>query len=331
MGTNDYYQYYKLYKNWDYASVDAPFNTRIISPYLVYLFGKLNISYDANIIFSKIGYDPKVYFHAVFINYISTVLTCFVIFKTIEKLLMNRIVALLGGIIYLLGFGTCFYNLTGLTDAFSSLLFALTFYFYFQKSPYIFIVLLLAVIQREYILLVLGLMSVIHILSEKENKKYHIRVLAVSVLCFGFYFILRKTLFMTPPSADHETFEGQVEVGSYFGRMFNYTIHDWPAFIRQTILSQNLVFIYLGLLLYKFSTKQKINKINLLLVVLLFFQENIINFLAYLGNNGGRCFYMIMPLIVYFTAIEARPLLENYFRMDGSLAGKPLTEKPGNV
>jgi hypothetical protein len=325
MGGRDYFDYYKLYADWNYSAVESPFNTRIISPYLVYLFGKLHIGYDAQIAFSKAGYSPHVYFSAVFVNYVSTVLTCFVIFKTVETFMKNRFIAILSGMTYLLGFGTAFYDLTGLTDAFSSLLFALVVYAYLSKSPYIFVLLLLSIIQREYILMVSGLIAGFDLVFRKQEKPFHSKVLIASVLFFCFYFILRKTVFLTP------RWQAQLDIGTYFGRLMNIGIANWGEFFRQTILSQNLLFLYLGILCLKFFAKKSIDRLNLMLVLLLFLQANLINFLAFLGNNGGRCYYMTMPLIMYFAALEARPLLENYFMPGNSVPKTLLNESQDNV
>jgi hypothetical protein len=325
MGGSDYFDYYKLYSNWNYSAVESPFNTRIISPFLVYLFGKLHIFYDTQIAFVKAGYSPRIYFNAVFVNYLCLVCTCFVIYKTIETFVRSRLLAILGGMVYLFGFGTSFYDLTGLTDAFSSLLFAIVLYAYFSKSRYILLVLLLSIIQREYILMVLGLMAGFDWVFRKESRKFHLETFIACIVFFTAYFVLRKTVFLTP------LFQNQLEVGTYFGRLLNPATIHWPEFIRQTILSQNLVFIYLGILIVKRVRHRTINTSNLILTLLLFIQANVINFLAFLGNNGGRCYYMIMPLIMYFAALEAEPLIDHFFNRKGSELKSFQTENPGDV
>src|ERR1051326_2400508 len=152
----DYYSYYNLYDKWDFGKVESPFNIRLISSFFVFLFGKLNFYYDTQIAFNM-G-SQKIFFDAIFLNYIFVVLTCMAIFKTVYHFFSNYLFAFGISVLYLLGFGTIFFELSPITDSCSVFLMAVIFYFYLRQSKWVLLFLSLAVFQREYILLAMGLL-----------------------------------------------------------------------------------------------------------------------------------------------------------------------------
>src|SRR4051812_31126964 len=110
-GTNDFFDYYKLYYNWDIKNVDAPFNMRLLSSFVVYLLNKTGLHYDTMTAFDKFDLSKQVFFNAIFLNYLYIVSTCAVIFLTVKKHLQNSLLAFTSGLIYLMGFGILFYEL----------------------------------------------------------------------------------------------------------------------------------------------------------------------------------------------------------------------------
>ena len=46
MGLNDFYSYYKLYASWDIEHVDAPFNMRLLSYFIVNLMNRTGLNYE---------------------------------------------------------------------------------------------------------------------------------------------------------------------------------------------------------------------------------------------------------------------------------------------
>src|SRR5205085_2622794 len=102
-----------------------------------------------------------VFFSAVFFNYICIVSTCVVIFYTTKKFFNDSLLSFLAGLLYLLGFGTIFYEMMPITDALSVLLFSVVLLNYLTKSYFILVPFLLLVLQREYIFMAVGLIALV--------------------------------------------------------------------------------------------------------------------------------------------------------------------------
>ena len=300
-GLKDFYSYYDLYNNWDIDKVDAPFNMRLLGSFFVYLLHKCGLHYDTLTAFDKTGLDRQVYFSAVFFNMLCVVSTCSVIYISVKKFFKDVLLSFTAGLIYLLGFGTIFYELMPLTDALSVFLFSLVLFNYLSKSYLIIIPLLLLIIQREYIFLALGLICVLDLWKLKE--KYYLHILVVCVACFLTYFLLRKTIFYTP-KYDHQASP------SYFLESLFQIQFPLFMYLKQTLMTLNIFIVYLLIVAYKKIKKLEIDKFSLIKIILLFLQINIISFAAVFGNNTGRYFYILVPLVIFYMAKEALPLLK---------------------
>lgn len=294
-GCRDFYDYYKLFKDMDISGVEAPFNMRLLGSGFVYLFYKLGFHYDTEIIFDAVGLDKNVFFSAVFFNYLCVVSTCVVIFQTIRRSISNIWLAFIGGTLYLLGFGTLFYEIMPITDALSILLFAVTFYYYLHNKYLIILPLLLLILQREYVFLALGLVALIDFW--KLRSKYFLHVLFVCIGCFAIYFVLRKTVFYTP-KYDH-----QASPGYFLQSIFKLQFPLLP-YLKQVLITLNIAILYVLIIAYKKYKKMRYDGFALAKIAILFLQINIISFAAVFGNNTGRYFYMLVPMIIYYLITE---------------------------
>lgn len=300
-GTNDFFSYYKLYKDWDLDKIEAPFNMRLVSSFFVYVFNKIGFNYNTVTAFDMFGMDKQVYFNAVFFNYLCVTSTCVIIFITLQKFLEKVLLSFVGGAIYLFGFGTLFYEFMPITDAFSVLVFSIVFYLYLRQSYWIILWLVLLILQREYVFLALGFIGLIDYF--KFKVKYYLHVLLICMVCFLIYYVLRKTLFYTPK------FDYQASAGFFLESVFT---PKFPllTYVRQTSMTLNLVFVYLGILCVKRLMKLPIDKFHLLKISLLFFQINVISFAAVFGNNTGRYFYILVPYVIFVLIMESDSLLK---------------------
>jgi hypothetical protein len=173
----------------------------------------------------------------------------------------------------------------------------LFFHFYFFHKYYAIPILFLSVFQREYIFFLAGLISLFDIIFNKKNIRYYTVILVSSVIFFGVYFVLRKTLFFTPK------YSSQLAVGNYLERIINPGF-AWGEYFRQTFLMQNTLFLYFGIILYKKIKKIRTNNKQVALVLLALLQAVIISFMAVLGNSAGRYFYIFCPAILVYIALE---------------------------
>lgn len=302
-GGTDVYSYYRLYENWDFASVDSPFNQRLISSWCIYIVHLSGINYATETQIAQTGMDPQVYFSALLFNFICVVLTCWVMYRLIRNYFTpNFLFAFLGGLLFMLGFGTLIFLITALSDALSVLMIAGILYFYLGKSKWQYVLLALAIIQREYVFMIFGLVAFIEWFAKKEDRKYYLTVVIANVLCFAGYIVCRKTIFFTP------RYEHQMAVGGFLANI-SHSIQDAGAYVRQTLLLQNILALYFAIVLYKVFRKIEFNRTYVVITFALLAEIIVLSLLIGLGNNTGRYFYMTTPVIIYFIAYEAAPLL----------------------
>jgi hypothetical protein len=301
-GTNDFFSYYKLYRDWDIGNVDAPFNMRLLSSVFIYLLNKAGLHYDTMTAFDQFPLDKQVFFNAILFNYICVVATCATIFATLRRHLDGVLLPFIGGLLFLLGFGTVFFELMPITDALSIFLFAIIFKWYLEKNRLLFIPLVLLIVQREYIFLALAVVALIDLLAQKQ--RYYLWVLISCILCFGVYFVLRKTIFYTPK------YDFQASPDFFSDSIMKLKFPLLP-YIKQTLMTMNISILYVLLLCYKKYKVMEIDRQALLKFVLLFAQINIISIAAVFGNNTGRYFYILVPFVIFYCIKEAAPLLQD--------------------
>lgn len=302
---HDFFQYYRLYSTWDIDNVNAPFNMRLVGSAIVHLFYKMGCAYPTAITFDKYaswGFDKDVYFCAVLFNSLCVALTCVQIFYTLKRSNCSLLLAFTGGLVYLLGFGTIFYEIMPITDAFSALLFATTLHLYLQKNKLIFLPLLVLVFQREYIFVALGFIALMD--SIRQRQMYFYAVTLACIVLFTVYFVLRKTVFYTP------ALDFQAQPVSFLKNLFMIRLPGFD-FFKQTAMTLNLVVIYLLIVIYKVWNKLKIHKEHLLKFTFLFLQVIWFSLAGGHGNNAGRYFYLLAPLVIYYLALEARCLVSD--------------------
>lgn len=295
LGMIDFFEYYKLYSHMDFKSADSPLNMRLVGSFLVYCMSKLGIFYNTACAIDNAPFDKLIYFNAIFFNYLCVVFTSVFIYGLTKKLGHNLLMCFMAGLIYLLGFGTIFFEIMPLQDSFSVLLFVIILQYYFKKSAWVFLFIILLILQREYIILALGLLSFIDMV--KFKNRYYAGVFAHSVICFIVYFLLRKNVFETARYAY------QTDLSFIVKSLFQM---DFPLgpFIRQTLMTMNVFLLYLALVAYKYYRKMDIDKYALFKVTCLLAQLLILTFLLGLGNNAGRYFYMLLPLIIIYLINE---------------------------
>jgi hypothetical protein len=226
-------------------------------------------------------------------------MSAFVIYRTARTSLDNALLAFIGSLVFLLGFGTVFFLLKPANDACGVLLIAVGFHYYLKKSAWIYPILLLCVFQREYALMVFGMLAAVDYFFERH--RYFVAVLLASIASFGLYYILRKTIFYSP------LHDGQTKPGFFLQSLLHPEV-AWGPFIKQLALSCNLLWLYVALVVYKTWSGIAFNKRFLTIVLVLFVQVIFMSIAAGFGNNTGRIFYFVVPLVVYYLLMEAKDL-----------------------
>ena len=300
--SHDLDHYLKMYEDFDIQNTETPFNTRLISTFLVFLLSKLNFSYQTDMVFHSDVINPSIYFSAFLVSYLCLILTIFVVYRLFLKLTDNHIISTVFAFIYLSSFGNFLYSLTPLTDSCGYLIGGLAIYYYVIKSRWLWFFLLLALVQREYILLGFGLISIYNFFMERDQKKYYLVTFIICVFTFCAYVLLRKIFLYSPK------YDAQLNISEFLSRLISYET-NWSAFIKQTFFIQNTLIIYLSLLIYKRIKKLSINRTDVSLVLLLLIQIVFFCLAGNLGNNGGRYFHLFTPLLLYYFYKELLPFL----------------------
>ena len=301
MGGADYFHYLHLYESWDVEHTEAPFNMRIVGSYGTHLFNKVGLHYDTETVFATVHPElsQQTFFNALFFNYLCVLLSAFVVFQTAKARLNNGLLAFIGSLVFLLGFGTIFFLLKPANDACGVLLIAIGFHFYLRRSAWVYPILLLCVFQREYALMVFGMLAAVDYFFER--RRYFVAVLLASIASFGLYYILRKTVFYSP------LHDGQTKPGFFLQSLLHPEI-AWGPFIKQLALSCNLLWLYVAVVVYKMWNGIAFNKRFLTLVLVLFVQVIFMSIAAGFGNNTGRIFYFTAPILIYFLMHELKEL-----------------------
>ena len=75
-------------------------------------------------------------------------------------------------------------------------------------------------------------------------------------------------------------------------------------------MTLNIFIVYVLVVIYKKWKRLEIDQFNLLKLGLLFLQINIISFVAVFGNNTGRYFYILIPLVIFQLIKELNPIVK---------------------
>ncbi len=289
LGGKDFYFYYPLYKNLDITHTEAPFNMRLISSLIVYLFYNVGFYYDTTISFQNQHIDQRVFFNAIFVNWISIVITIKLIFQCIYKKTRELWFSFSISIIFLTGFGTIFFLFSPISDGVSILLITITYILYKKKNSLLYLLYILLLFQREFAFIIFGILAFVDFISSKD--KFYIFQLILNILLFFTYIILRKTIFYTP------LYSNQIQEDTFIISLLSIHIDTW-AFIKQVFLSQNIYFIYLLILIINYKYKLSINKKHIYTLLLFIFTTFIISRIAVANNNMGRFLYMFVPILI---------------------------------
>ena len=235
-GYKDAESYLKLYENLSSPDVESPFNMRLISASIVHFMGKFGWCYSTECAIDAFPQFNKVYyFNNLFFNFFCIALTSYSICISFIKLGISKWLSFMSGMLYLLGFGTLFYLMMPGPDAFSVLVFTWLLYFYLQKHVAVVPFFLILILQREYYFLVFMIVAIMD-------------------------FILRKTIFHTHHWAHQTSPEFLLHT------LFNSDLQPIQL-IKQTAMTMNIFFIYLGLIVYKWQKGLSINKHYLVVLI----------------------------------------------------------------
>jgi hypothetical protein len=83
-------------------------------------------------------------------------------------------------------------------------------------------------------------------------------------------------------------------------------------YIRQSFLNQNIFLLYLFVVAYKYFKKMAFDKINLIVILVLYFETHFVSIVEELGNSCGRYFYITLAMLLFYLAKEIKPLFSSH-------------------
>jgi hypothetical protein len=311
-GQRDYFDYYPLYSEMDYTQTEAPYNMRLFSTSLVYLLGKTGIDYQVEINFKDEKVERHVYFQAIVIHFFGAILTALFVFLMLEYLNKDYIVAWICGALYLIQYGTLFWGAGGLTDGFSAMMFAAMCYCMFKRSWWIVPILFLSVFQRELLILGMGVVTFLYMgksyLESRKIDLYFAVVFVSSLLSFLTFVVLRNTVFFTPKNDHH------FAVSSYFTR-FGEVGFSLGVYLKGVIFSQNIMMLFLLLIIYKWYRKWSFDKFHILVITGLFVFFHLVRAaINPVFFEVGRHMYVLSALFLVYFGLELKPLFNSAYR-----------------
>ena len=295
-GANDFAHYYPMYvEPLDFSVAPAPFVFRQLSALLTHTVYKLGIYYPNEIQFKEPNLDQRIFFAAIFINYLSLTVTAWLTGTAVNSLIRTRslIYPLISGFFCFFSFFTPVYILTGLTEGLSWLMMTAGFIAYIHHRLFLLsAILLLAVLQRETIIITFGVISACGLLINRNEKwQTDLKILCWSLVCFFLLACLRKF-------SGVEGQSGQLDPIVLLAHLqrFRFT----REILLQGILSQNLLAIYclLGLMAIRQMPEQKFWMPALLTTFMFLF---VIGIAAGIGNNVGRICGILTPIFAIFS------------------------------
>jgi hypothetical protein len=299
-GTGDYSRYYNMYMSpFNLHATQSPFVLRQVSGVLTYLVWKAHIYYPNRIWFQAAGFDQRIFFAALFTNWVFLVLAAATAGVIAEEIVgrRNAMIAVVAGFLCLLSFHTQYVVITGVTEGPSWFLLSVAFLAYLRRMRVaLALILMLAIFQRETLLIVFGCIAAFDLIRQRVDVGFRLTVLGWSLACFGFYLGLRRLL----PGYEDET---------HLGGMLSVlrSTHFNGDLLFQGLLSQNIILISVILALaVKAPTTTKQRWLPVLLATLLCL--DFAGLASGIGNNIGRVGGMLTPIFAALAAVDLKRL-----------------------
>lgn len=295
-GHADYFSYYKMHQApLDFSATSAPFIYRQFTAITTNLIFAAGIYYPEDIAFTDARIDQRLFFAALLANYLGLVLAANIAGAITERESRHFTYSLLAGLFCLLSFFSLSVAVTGLSEGITWFFFAGLYFLYVRENRAAFAsVLALSIFQREMVPVVFGLVATFSLLLRHGDRRYNGFVLALSVLCFLAYVLVRTYLIAVPG------YELQLSLPYLIDNLLSPT-----ATLRDTLfggfLSQNLMLISIAIAAALWRRTGAIPK-ELFVLVLTFLAVVVIVLAEDIGGGTGRISSMLSPAFAAFAA-----------------------------
>lgn len=299
----DFVEYYGMIVHpFDFQAAPSPWVYRQANALFAHLLWRAHVYYPGVIQFSDPHYDQRIFFAALFTNFLAVVLTAWLVSLIVEGWLGrgSHILPLFGGILCFCSFLLQETTLTGQADGLSWTLVALCYLLYQQhRLRWFALVVLFSILQREILPIIFCTLAASTALllprlpgTEPEQhapneRRYQLQIAAVSVIAFAAYLLLRHII-----HAPGNEYQADLPSLWHGIRDFRLTL----PYINQVILGQNLLLLLCGmwLLLYKRLREYTIRMVPLLITCVVLILVSII---THIGLNAARMLALLTPLV----------------------------------
>ena len=296
-GSNDYYDnYYFMYLSpLDLNASPAPYVLRQLSAIATHLVLITHLYVPDHEAIAVPGRDPHVLFAAMLTNWICLLLAAWLAGLIAEEELgqRNAVVALAAGFLCLLAFQTPFFVISGLTEGVSWFLLGAGFLAYLRRSNgWLLLVLILSIVQRESILIVLGVIAACDLMIEREGRRFKVQTLVEAIVCFGIYFLIRR---LGVHGSEHQT-----HVTAMLASLRD--LRPAKIFASQMVLTQSTAILFFAAALSgRRGTHLKRVWVPCLLVAMV--AMDCVGVAAGIVNNLSRVLAILVPILAGFTAV----------------------------
>jgi hypothetical protein len=259
-GGNDFAHYYAMIERpLDFEAAPAPWVYRQLNALIAQVPYRLGLQYPTEVLYDRFPEyegrafpDKRIFFAALFTNYVFLV-ACAVLVTFAVRGLGGRgrrsedvPVEILGGLLVFFSFGTLTFVLTGLTEGLTWALTTAGVLAYLARNHAVLgVVLLLSVFQREILPVVIGGMAAVDYLLLRRRERFPLHALAIAFGVFGFYLVLRGVLLPVEGSGH------QMSPSLLLERLFDVKRLFAPAFLVETFMSQNILLVMAGAVLWR--------------------------------------------------------------------------------
>lgn len=298
-GANDFAHYYAMYlQPLDLSAASGPFVFRQLSALLTHAVYVSGIYYPNDIWFSDPKYDQRVFFAAIFSNYLCLIAAAWLagVAVEIKTGTSSLVYPLIAGLLCFLSFHSQSLVLTGLTEGLNWLMTTAGFIAYLQRRLILLgAILILAVFQRETIIIAFSVIAACGLVLDgvaAGGRQFNAKVLGWTLVCFILYVIMRKV-------SGVEGYNEQVNSSALFAGLQQF--HPTRQLVFQGLISQNVLLIYglLCLIAVRKMPEQRfwIPALSATFIVLL-----LVGLAAGIGNNVGRICGILTPIFAIFSS-----------------------------
>ena len=296
---SDFFKYYPMILHpLDFHVSQSPWIYRQLSALVAHCIWRLHIYYPLAIQFKDPRFDQRLFFAAIFTNFIGVLIAAVVIAASLDLWLEQKsqrssdVVPLLAGLLCFFSFFLQETTINGGADGLSWALLAICYFLYKQQRPVLFSAFLtVSIMQREILPIIFIVFAATTLFrswrQSRTRSRFEVSVIAWSLVVIAGYFAMRH--FINTPGMDYQLDKhAQIHAVEVF--------HFTRPYIMQVFLGQNLLMVLLALWITLYAGYRKVSE-NMPPLLLTAAALLAISIVTNIGNNAGRILAVLTPIL----------------------------------